>query len=138
MIVSQAEGNLMMVRPSFYIDYDSARSTLNISFDVVNITSVGQKRIASGFGTYPIQTEFSTVSTNITFTDIRNITLTTPLSNAWYVFMNALLKNSMNENDYDLTDTGQAIILDEFSSLTVNVFFKVIDIRAQIGPGWIE
>jgi hypothetical protein len=138
MIVSQAEGNLMMVRPSFFIEYDSTYNTLNISFDVVNITSVGKKTIASGFGTYPIQTEFYRVPTNVTFTGIRDITITTPLSNAWYVFIDSLLKTTLNENQYDLTDTGQAMILDDFTSLTVNVFFKIIDIRAQIGPGWVE
>ncbi len=138
MIVSQSEGNLMMIHPGFFIDYDSVHRILNISFDVVNITSIGQKTIASGFGTYPIQTEFSKVSSNVTFTDVREITLKTPLSNAWDVFMNSLLKTSVNENDYDLTDTGNSLILNNFSSLTVNVFFKVIDIRAQIGPGWVE
>ena len=54
MIVSQSdEGNLMMIRPSFSVDESDI-----ITFDVVNIISVGQKTIASGFGTYPIQTEF--------------------------------------------------------------------------------
>jgi hypothetical protein len=138
MIVSQSEGNLMMVRPSFFIDHDTAQDILNITFDVVNISSVGHKTIASGFGTYPIQTEFSKVSSNVTFSNVRDITLETPLSNAWFVFLDSLLKTSVNENDYDLTDTGQALILDDFSSLTVNVSFKIIDIRAQIGPGWVE
>jgi hypothetical protein len=138
MIVSQSEGNLMMVRPSFFMDYNSVQNTLNFTFDVVNISSVGQKTIASGFGTYPIQTEFHAVSSNVTFSNVLEITLKTPLSNAWYVYMDSVLKSSINENDYDLTDTGQALILDDFSSLTVNVFFKIIDIRAQIGPGWVE
>jgi hypothetical protein len=138
MIVSQSEGNLMMVRPSYFIEYDVTQSVLNITFDVVNISSVGQKTIASGFGTYPIQTEFYRKSNNVTFTDVRNITLTTPLSNAWSVFIHSLLKSDVNENNYDLTDTGKAVILDDFSSITVNVFLKIIDIRAQIGPGWVE
>ena len=138
MIVSQSEGNLMMVRPSFFIDYNSALNILNISFDVVNISSVGQKTIASGFGTYPIQTVFHKISTNATFTDVRDITITTPLSNSWYGFTDSLLKNALNENQYDLTDTGQSLTLDDFTSLTVNMFFKIIDIQAQIGPGWVE
>jgi hypothetical protein len=138
MIVSQSEGNLMMVRPGFFVEVDTTQHTLNITFDVVNITSVGQKTIAAGFGTYPIQTEFSTVPINVTYTDIQNITIGTPLSNSWYVFLDSLLKTRLNQGTYDLTDTGYSLILDDFSSLTVNVFFKIIDIRAQIGPGWIE
>ncbi len=138
MVVSQSEGNLMMVRPGFFIEFDTTQHILNITFDVVNITSIGQKTIASGFGTYPIQTEFSTVSINVTYTDIQNITIGTPLSNAWYVFLDSLLKTRLNQDSYALTDTGYSLILDDFSSLTVNVSFKIIDIRAQIGPGWVE
>jgi hypothetical protein len=138
MIVSQTEGNLMMVRPSFFIAYDSTHNLLNITFDVVNITSIGQKTIASGFGTYPIQTEFYQVPHNLSFTDVQNITIMTPLSNSWYVFTDSLLKTTLNNNQYNLIDTGHSLTLNGFSSLTVNVFFKVIDIRAQVGPGWVE
>jgi hypothetical protein len=138
MIVSQTEGNLMMVRPSFFIAYDSTHNLLNITFNVVNITSIGQKTIASGFGTYPIQTEFYQVAHNLSFTDLQNITIITPLSNSWYVFIDSLLKTTLNNNQYNLIDTGHSLTLNGFSSLTVNVFFKVIDIRAQVGPGWVE
>jgi len=138
MIVSQTEGNLMMVRPSFFIEYDSTQSILNITFNVVNVTSVGQKTIASGFGTYPIQTEFYRVTQNVTYTAIQDITLATPLSNAWYMFTDSLLKTAVNDNQYDLTDTGHSLVLYDFTSLSVNVSFKIIDIRAQIGPGWVE
>jgi len=137
MIVSQSEGNLMMIRPSFFVDYDSP-DLLNISFNVVNISSVGQKTIASGFGTYPIQTEFYSISSNVTFTNVSDITFTTPLSNAWSVFINQSLRAADPNLDSILTDTGQAVVLD-FSSLSkVNIILKIIDIRAQIGPGWVE
>ncbi|MCU0851223.1 MAG: hypothetical protein MUC80_08160 [Candidatus Thermoplasmatota archaeon] len=138
MIVSQTEGNLMMVRPSLFIEYDSTHNILNLTFDVVNITSVGQKTIASGFGTYPIQTEFYQVSTNVTYTAIHDVTIETPLSNAWYMFTDSLLKTTVNDNQYDLTDTGHSLVLDAFSGLTVNINYKIIDIRAQIGPGWVQ
>jgi hypothetical protein len=138
MIVSQTQGNLMMVRPNFFIDYDETQHILNISLHVVNISSVGQKTIASGFGTYPIQTEFHQIRYNMTLSDVSNIKITTPLSNAWFMFMDSVLRSNLNDNEYDLTDTGQALILDNFSSLTVNALFTMIDIHAQIGPGWIE
>jgi hypothetical protein len=138
MIISQTEGNLMMVRPNLFIAYNSTHNILNLTFDIVNITSVGQKTIASGFGTYPIQTEFHEVAHNVTFIDVQNITILTPLSNSWYVFTDSLLKTTLNNNQYNLIDTGHSLTLNGFSSLTVNVFFKVIDIWAQVGPGWVE
>lgn len=138
MIVSQTEGNLMMVRPGLFMKYDSPHNILNITFDVVNITSVGQKTIASGFGTYPIQTEFSQVSTNVTYAAIKEMRIETPLSNAWFMFTDSLLKTLVNENQYVISDTGHSLVLNGFSSMTVNVVFKIIDIHAQIGPGWVE
>jgi hypothetical protein len=142
MIVSQSEGNLMMIRPNFFVEYNSAGNppTLNISFDVVNISSVGQKTIASGFGTYPIQTEFHKISSDVTFTNVSDITITTIFSNAWSVFINQSLKAVDPNLNGILTNTEHSVVLN-FSSLSnvnVNVFLKIIDIRAQIGPGWVE
>jgi len=112
MIVSQTdEGNMMMIRPSFSIKDNI------ITFDVVNIRSIGSKTIASGYGMYPIQTELSGISTNVTFTDVSTLTINTPLSNAWSVFLNSALYNT---------------------SPPYTLQFRVIDINAQIGPGWVE
>jgi hypothetical protein len=138
MIASQSQGNSMMCRPGFYVDYDSTSNTINISFDVVNISSFGQKTIAGGFGTYPIHTEFQDISKYTIFTNVRNITIATPFSNAWFVFMNRSLMNAnLNPQSY-LKDTGKAVVLNlqTFTSVIVNI--KIIDIRAQIGPGWAE
>jgi len=124
MIVSQPdEGNMMMIRPSFSIENNI------ITFDVVNVISVGSKTIASGYGTYPIQTEFDRISTNVTFDNVRTITITTPLSNAWSVFLNSKLYGTQ------FTSTGNTI---SSTSPSFTVHFRVIDINAQIGPGWIE
>jgi hypothetical protein len=39
---------------------------------------------------------------------------------------------------FTLTDAGQALKLKFLPSITVEVIFKIIDIQAQIGPGWAE
>ncbi|KYK22637.1 hypothetical protein AYK25_02440 [Thermoplasmatales archaeon SM1-50] len=142
MIVSQIQGNLMMIRPSFVVDADG--ETIDILFDVVNISTVGQKIIASGYGTYPIQTEFHDVTLDINFTKVRTLTITTSTSNAWSVFLNyTMIQAGLNQNgsrtDYFFENTGQSLTIDfSLSSRNVNVFFRMIDIQAQIGPGWIE
>ena len=130
MIVNQSEGNLMMIRPSFSVD--KKNNPLTITFDVVNIISIGEKTISSGFGTYPIQTEFRDNSSRVTFTDVDNIIITTPLSNAWYVF----LKNALSGTPATPTYIEQGLMLN-FSEDTI-VNFKIINIKAQIGPGWVE
>ena len=143
-IVSQIDGNKMMIPPSFNATYDG--TTVDIYFNVTNIYSVGNKKIASGYGTYPIQTEFHNISTkNKIFTDVSSITIDTPFSTEW----NASITYSLNENleyegydsQFSLTDMGEYLRLDIASSSdlpTVNIILNVIDIRAQIGPGWVD
>jgi hypothetical protein len=146
MIVSQIQGNLMMVPPNFFVEYNDTTNIVNITFDVVNISGVMQKTTAAGFGTYPIQTEFRDISTDTIFTDVRNITISTKYSNAWFLLLNSsLMGANLNYAGYGtqflLTDTGSAVqmvFLSNGLAPTVNILFRLIEIRAQIGPGWVE
>ena len=66
-----------------------------------------------------------------------NITITTPFSNAWYVFIKSTLYGT--ESDLHSTYTEQrSYELNFLRHITVNVNFKIINIKAQIGPGWVE
>lgn len=145
MIVSQTPGNLMMIPPEFLIEYNGS-SNLSITFNVVNISGIPQKMMAAGFGSYPIQTEFREISTIINYTQVENITIATRFSNAWSVLLNnSLTAAGLNWAGYGthflLSDTGQATSL-EFTGvadpLKVTLNFRIIEIRAQIGPGWVE
>ena len=135
MIVSQSDGNQMMIRPDFVVNLIDS-NTLNIVFDVINIQSVGGKTIASGFATYPIQTEFHDDTTNATFTQVDYITITTPLSNAWSVFINNTL-SSLISGKFNIPQQ-QPLKIDFLDPLSVTVIFKIINIHAQIGPGWVQ
>ncbi|HUS99869.1 MAG TPA: hypothetical protein VMY59_06075 [Candidatus Thermoplasmatota archaeon] len=146
MIVSQIQGNSMLVRPSFSVNFNETQNTTTISFDVINISSVAQKNMMSGFGTSPIQTEFVGISKNITFSDVESMTITTPFSNAWFIFINHSLIDAGLNKEGDppqclLNDTGQAVTVyflsDPSSDFKVSIIFKIIEIQAQIGPGWV-
>jgi hypothetical protein len=144
MIVSQSQGNKMIVRPGFFINYNSTLNIVNISFDVINISSIGQKTIAAGYGICGIQTEFSDISTNIIYTDINNITIASSFSHAWYGFLNrtlmeAGLNSEATSTHFILTDMDDYIKLEFLPSITaVKIIFKIIEIKAQVGPGWVE
>jgi len=150
MIVSQFQGNSMLVRPSFSVNYNETLNNVTITFDVVNISSVGEKNMMSGFGTSPIQTEFVGISKNVTFSNVDSMTISTPFSNAWIIFINhSLIDAGLNKEGYPpqsvLTDTGQAVEVNFLSSVsnpefypTVNIIVRIIEIQAQIGPGWVE
>jgi len=94
MIVSQFQGNSMLVRPSFSVSFNDTLNNVTIIFDVVNISSVGEKNMMSGFGTSPIQTEFVGISKNATFSNVDSMTISTPFSNAWILFVNHSLKDA--------------------------------------------
>lgn len=140
MIVSQTtEGNQMMVRPNFVVMHNIIDNTLDITFDIVNISSVGEKTIAAGYGTYPIQTEYHTISYK-NFTNVNSINITTPNSNAWFLYINqSMIKTGLEYGSHFTLINGNGYVkLTLNYPLLVNVFFKIIDIQSQIGPGWVE
>jgi hypothetical protein len=143
MIVSQYQGNKMMASPGFFVYYNRTSNTVNISFYVINISTIGLKTIASGYGTYGLQTEYNKTSTDVFFMDICNVTIDSHFSNAWYVFINSLLKDAglnsvTNPSQFVLTDYGQSLKLNFSSNLTVNMNLKVIEMQVQVGPGWVK
>jgi len=67
-ILSQSQGNTMSIKPAFSVSYGA---DINISFTIINISTIGEKRSIGGYGTYPIQTEFSYNDTTV-FPDVKN------------------------------------------------------------------
>lgn len=136
-IISQTEGNVMSMLPSFEVMYSNP--VVKLTFDAVNIFGIGEKISVSGYGIYPIQTKFSNV--NITdITDVQSITLDTNYQNAWSMFINSSLSgNGLNEgSDFWITTTDSGIKIEFAPALDVDITLKLINIIAQIGPGWIE
>jgi hypothetical protein len=141
-IISQSEGDIMSIKPAF-----SAKNgeDIHINFTIVNISTIGDKRSISGYGTYPIQTEYPNPNFEPTVEPFDNnvleITINTSYANSWHRFINKTLVNSglkygtdfsIGPNDND--DGISILFLDRPASLDL----KVIKIAAQISPGWIE
>jgi hypothetical protein len=138
-ILSQSQGNTMSIKPAFSVSYGA---DINISFTILNISTIGEKRSIGGYGTYPIQTEFSDNDTTV-FPDVKNITIDTNYQNAWQKFINNTLINSgLNYNGYDTNFSirvdDDSMILKFDNSTTVNLKLEYVKINAQIAPGWIE
>ena len=138
-ILSQSQGNTMSIKPAFSVSYGA---DINISFTIINISTIGEKRSIGGYGTYPIQTEFSDNDTTV-FPDVKNITINTNYQNAWQKFINNTLINSgLNHHSYGadflISVDDDSMILKFNNSITVNLKLKYVKINAQIAPGWIE
>ena len=138
-ILSQSQGNTISIKPAFSVSYGYG-SDININLTILNISTIGEKRSIGGYGTYPIQTEFSGI--NVTnFTDVKNITIDTNYQNAWKKFINNTLINSgLNSSygaDFSISVNDDSMILKFNDSITVNLKLKHVTINAQIAPGWI-
>jgi len=145
LILSQTEGNTISIRPAFSV-YKG--DEIDISITLINITTIGEQQSISGYGSYPIQTEYLDPEpvTSITIDDVSNIAITTGYQNSWVKFIKNTLINAGLEEKEEEGDTGFTIDIDgnkvfiDFEEMveTVNVDLTIININAQITPGRIE
>jgi len=150
-ILSQSQGNTMLIKPAFSVMNNSVTSTrknLSLSFSITNIKKIGGKRSIHGYGVYPIQTNYSKTNT-IYITDIKNICINTNYRDAWQKFFKNTLINShlvYSPDDYFSLSEDFSINMDnidkvivKFSdSINVDLTMNIIDIGVQIAPGLIE
>jgi hypothetical protein len=135
-LTSQTTGNSISIKPSF----KPVKNPSEIFFSIVNISGVAGKVSWGGYDTIAIQTELNQ-SINRTIEDVEYINITTPHSNAWYIFLNSSFTNQglQYSVDYFINVTNNDIVIDfQTNYYHPNVELRYIEILAQIGPGWIE
>lgn len=142
LILSQSEGNTMSVRPALSVKKEGFK--IQISLTLIDIEPIGGKNSISGYGTYPIQTEYSEYHeieyANIT--DFDNIEINTNYPNSWVKFIKNTFTNAgLTEDDFaiETIDNKISVRIKGFpGAVTTIAKLKVIEIGAQIAPGWIE
>ena len=129
-ILNQSEGNVMSIKPFSAI---KNVNVVNLTFDIVNITGVGGRTSAGGYGTYPIRTEFVSNSTAL-MNNIKNITITTNYPNAWHQAVKSTLQsaNLTYGTNFSLMDTTSEITIEFLGITTVNLALNIIEIDAWI------
>jgi len=143
LILSQHGQDVMSIQPSLSIVLNK-----DLSFTLFRVSELGDKTSAGGYGTYPIQTKFVD-SSEYSYKDVESITIETSYQNAWKLFLEDVLMSNMLDADLDFDST--VTVTPDQDQVTVaftddpanNVFLpdlniKLIDIGAQISPGWIE
>jgi len=141
LITSQKEGNIISMKPTMSIENTSE---VIITLKMININPVGGKTNGGGYGTTSILTEYHNTipdSENyIEIPDVENIIITTSYPNAWELFIRwSLDKNAVNYSSSFVSDNMLIINFnsDSFGNKPT-VKYKIVEIYAQIGPGWIE
>jgi len=130
LILSQSKANILNGQP-----FLSVSNYTNISLTIINISSLEGKKYAGGYGTCSVYTEFLKSDTYI-IDNLKRINITSNYQNAWRSFFNSSsLRNS--GLTYEIKDIEDGITVD-FSGSLGNLVLRVVDIFAQIDPGWIE
>lgn len=141
LISAQTEGSIMAIKPNFYVDYNIVVDEVNITFSLTNLSGYGGKKSVSGFGTYPIRTNFSSIYTML-IKDVQNIVITTSFPIAWKILINSTLLDEDLDygvgNDYWIATTNETVTVNFNPPPTVDIFFEISKILTQIAPGWIE
>ena len=132
-IISQQEGNMISVKPSFNVVNNGG--VKNISIFIADINGIGGKTTGSGYGTTAIQTEY-TGFFNVDMQDISQITINTSYPNAWSIYLDWVLKKVLSYTDYMISINTDGLSIQFFNSPDVDL--KIVNINAQIGAGWIE
>jgi len=139
LILSQSEGNTMAVKPAISIERESS---LILTWSLNNIMPLGDKTSMSGYGSYPIKTEYiepiESGDQYDPFNNVVSLEITTNYPKSWFTFFyNTLINSGVQYPDaftIDFTDNGIRVLF----SNQPTVLIRTVDIGAQIGPGWVE
>jgi hypothetical protein len=130
LILSQSGASILHGKPFLSVINNS-----NISLTFINISGLDGKRFAGGYGTYSLYMEYLN-STSYLVDSFSFINITTNFPNSWRsIFNSSSLKYS--SLSYEITDTVDGISI-VYSGSLGNLILKVVEISAQIAPGWIE
>jgi hypothetical protein len=140
-ILNQSEGAVFLIKPEFSASYNTSDRTVDLAWTCVDIQPKDEKVSISGYGTYPVRTEY-VATTNNSITAIHSITIVTSYSTIWYNFLNSTLSSAnlqrnthylITKSPYDVTVTFLSPPLTD-----VTLDFEKVIISTQITPGWVE
>jgi hypothetical protein len=119
---------------------------------LIEIVGKGEKTTVSGFGTYPIQTQFKASYEPDIRLNIDKIEIDTLFPLVWERYFNDTLKSAgfehrdgMDENDYNISvvnpggnQKGEVLIQFTRDSKRLDAIIERSEIFVQIAPGWVE
>jgi len=144
LILSQQSQDVMSIQPSLNILLNK-----DLSFTIFRVSELGDKTSAGGYGTYPIQTKFVN-SKDYSYNDVKSISIETSYQNSWELFFKDVLMS--NVLDVELGFEAEVTTNPDLNLVVVSFIddnpdddvvlprlnIKLIDIGAQISPGWVE
>jgi type II secretory pathway pseudopilin PulG len=140
-VLNQTQGSVFLIKPEFSAVYNASTRSLNLSLFCVDLIPNDEKTSITGYGTYPVRTEYIT-STNTTLTLVKTFMVQSPFPSIWYTFINTTLSdaNLVKGTDYTITKSSNQVTVTFTYPPITNVIIKLEKtlISAQITPGWNE
>jgi hypothetical protein len=140
-VLNQTEGAVFVIKPEFSVLYNASSRQANLSFTCIDLIPNDEKTSISGYGTYPVRTEYI-ASTSTTITLVESLAVVTPYPTIWYNFLNSTLSdaNLVKNTDYTITKTSNQVTVTFIYPSLTNVILNLekILISAQITPGWSD
>ena len=140
-VLNQTEGAVFVVKPEFTVEYNASSRQADLHLTCIDLIPNDEKTSISGYGTYPIRTEYI-ASTNTTVTFVETLAVITPYTGIWYNLLNSTLSdaNLVKNTDYTLTKTTNEVIITFTYPPLTNVILNLekVLISAQITPGWSD
>jgi hypothetical protein len=133
LILNQLNQDVIVIEPSFTVIESE-----DLSFKIVKLSGIGDRTSASGYGTYPVKTEFLESESRF-INDIKNITFYTLNVNAWKSFFEKELSKSFLDFTIDEIEDNKGIRISFFESKDIDLpdlSLIVSNIDIQISPGW--
>lgn len=140
-VLNQSQGAVFAIEPEFSAAYNTSNRVVDLSFTCIDLQPSDEKTSITGYGTYPVRTEYVT-ETNITLDSVESLTIVTRFPAIWFNFLNTTLSdaNLQVASEYTLTKTtNEVTITFIYPPLTdVSLDLRKITILTEINPGWVE
>jgi hypothetical protein len=140
-VLNQTQGAVFSIKPEISADYNTSNRVVDISVTCIDLQPNDEKTSITGYGTYPVRTEY-VMSTNNTIDAVESFTVITQFPTIWYNFLNVTLSdaNLQNNSEYVITKTASEVTVTFIYPPLTNVIldFKKVTMLAQINPGWVE
>ncbi len=139
-ILSQSQGNVMSCFPSFIINEVNG-NLYNFSFNFIELELAGGKESVSGYGSYPIRTQWIN-NQEENHETVNKIKISTDYPHVWKNYLMGIFEPigiSGSKCVYNIIDEEGALEIDfDTSEITVDLGMIISKVEVQIAPGWID
>lgn len=140
-VLNQTQGAVFSIKPEFSAAYNASVRSVTLSWSCIDLRPKDETTSISGYGTYPVKTEYLT-TTNTSLTSVKTFTIYTPFPTIWLNFLNTKFAdvNLFNNTQYTISKTSNQVTVTFLYPPVTNVVLNLqrVSVITQITPGWTE